>query len=347
MSETPFTVAIACCILLMVVLYAVLEYKENLKGRIDPSHPWSQFYDSWTKRIVVPPGTAIGDAEMELLGKEEWGAVKLIDLGGHSQITDKGIAYLVGLTNLEFLDLSGTGISDDALLFLAKLPKLKRLNVSSTKITGATLGSLTSAHLRVIKFNGSSLTEQGLYNLKHATFLEEIDITDSQVTPSAVDRFRSMKLLPYTVIKRAGGYGSDNLRAIEERKLSQVDIPLEQRVPDEKVEVRCRLWASEDLDYVEGYRGGDDVLSNKPDNNGECFVIAEGVMTRALKFRPAKTAIELRKQAKLTDFPCTKELKDNLKKFTESPNCLVNSKSQKYKIGTYLHGKKAPCGCKY
>lgn len=50
-------------------------------------------------------------------------------------MTDAGLVHLKGLTNLESLNLKGTGITDAGLVYLMGLTKLQRLNVGATGVT--------------------------------------------------------------------------------------------------------------------------------------------------------------------------------------------------------------------
>ena len=62
-----------------------------------------------------------------------------------TKITDKGLANLKGLINLEYLNLYGTEITDLGLEELAGLSKLKNLYVWQTKVTEAGVGKLKKA----------------------------------------------------------------------------------------------------------------------------------------------------------------------------------------------------------
>ncbi len=96
-------------------------------------------------------GTATGlDAEGqmtdELLG--ELAAVEQLTtlrLGGSRGLTDEGARHLARLTRLRHLDLSGTGITDRGLEALRSLPDLETLSLAWTAVTDAGITAL--AHL--------------------------------------------------------------------------------------------------------------------------------------------------------------------------------------------------------
>ncbi len=57
-------------------------------------------------------------------------------------ISDAGLAHLRGLTNLELLDLDGTKISDAGLPIIEGLQNLRKLSIGSTKVTDAGIEKL-------------------------------------------------------------------------------------------------------------------------------------------------------------------------------------------------------------
>lgn len=71
----------------------------------------------------------------------------------YGAIKDEGAAAIAQLTNLEWLIASGAGFTDAALDHLAKLPKLKRLEIQGSKVTDAAIAKLKQARpeLEVIR----------------------------------------------------------------------------------------------------------------------------------------------------------------------------------------------------
>ncbi len=68
--------------------------------------------------------------------------LKSLCLGGKRNITDAGLAHLVGLTNLTYLDLGKTQITDTVLVHLKDLTNLERLSLDETKVTDAGLAAI-------------------------------------------------------------------------------------------------------------------------------------------------------------------------------------------------------------
>ena len=62
-------------------------------------------------------------------------AVTALDLGGSKALTDDGLRHLARLPRLKHLDLSGTAITDRGLAVLRDLPALETLSLGWTRIT--------------------------------------------------------------------------------------------------------------------------------------------------------------------------------------------------------------------
>ena len=77
-----------------------------------------------------------------------------------TQLTDHGLEYLKGLTNLGSLNLSSTQIGDAGLYHLTGLSSLTDLTLFNTKVT-----------------------DEGLKHLAGMMNLEKIDLDDTQTTP--------------------------------------------------------------------------------------------------------------------------------------------------------------------
>ncbi|MHC4954957.1 MAG: c-type cytochrome domain-containing protein [Planctomycetota bacterium] len=87
---------------------------------------------------------------------------------GATGITDRALIEIAKLPNLVRLDLQKTGITDAALKTLgkAKLPELRRLNLYGTAVTDAGLAALTLPRLEKIYLWESKATEQGAAQLR-------------------------------------------------------------------------------------------------------------------------------------------------------------------------------------
>jgi len=77
-------------------------------------------------------GTAVTDSDLEQFDFPA--GVTEIDLG-RTAVTDRGVAALVQLPNLEVLGLQGTTVSEGCLESLRKMPALCEVHLSSTQVT--------------------------------------------------------------------------------------------------------------------------------------------------------------------------------------------------------------------
>lgn len=68
--------------------------------------------------------------------------VRALDLSGSPGITDDGVMQLAGLARLEYLDLSGTAVTDRALETLRQLPALRTLLLRGTRVSDAGMPAL-------------------------------------------------------------------------------------------------------------------------------------------------------------------------------------------------------------
>lgn len=100
-------------------------------------------------------------AFLESLKPDDLQALFLYDVG------DGALSRICGLTGLQELYLSNTGVSDSGLAHLGCLTGLKRLYLYHTEITDAGLPNLYPlTWLRWITFSGTRVTEQGLGELR-------------------------------------------------------------------------------------------------------------------------------------------------------------------------------------
>jgi hypothetical protein len=118
--------------------------------------------------------SAIDDDELvNLQGMTE---LLYLDLSG-TPITDAGLLHLQGLDRLEILQLWGTGVTDRGLALLAHLPAIVQLGLGNTRVTDAGLAHLRSMkHLRVLQLWGTGVTGRGLAQLNGMTDLEMLSV---------------------------------------------------------------------------------------------------------------------------------------------------------------------------
>jgi mono/diheme cytochrome c family protein/uncharacterized membrane protein len=112
-------------------------------------------------------GTTFGDAELQKLGSVGSDLLWL-DLS-RTGITDAGLKVLVKMPKLERLDLRGTAVGDDGVRALASLSNLQTLSLYGTGVTDVGLEALRGLpSLRRVYVGGTKVTEPGRDALRKA-----------------------------------------------------------------------------------------------------------------------------------------------------------------------------------
>lgn len=157
-------------------------------------------------------GTKAGDIGLAKLATSQ--SVKAV-FAGMTQITDEGVASLCSLENLRALSAdadnpayrdgkSSPQISDDAINSLAKCHKLEYLDLSGSRLSDAGLARLASAlpSLRVLGVEYSKVTENGLAALRKLPRLQGLAILGIPATDkvalhiSALPALRELRAEP-------------------------------------------------------------------------------------------------------------------------------------------------------
>jgi hypothetical protein len=118
-------------------------------------------------------GATFGDAELQKLGSVGSDLLWL-DLS-RTGITDAGLKVLAKMPHLQHLDLRGTAVGDDGVRALAGLSHLETLSLYGTGVTDAGLEALQGLpSLRRLYVGGTPVTEPGLDALRKAR--RELDV---------------------------------------------------------------------------------------------------------------------------------------------------------------------------
>jgi Leucine-rich repeat (LRR) protein len=113
---------------------------------------------------------------------------------------------LAGLTALEDLDLHGTAVRDEGIVFLAGLKGLRRLDLQGTAITDAAVETLEKlVGLESLNLYRTKISNAGLARLSKLVKLRDIDVRYTRVTASGFDALRAA--LPGARVQVAGGGG--------------------------------------------------------------------------------------------------------------------------------------------
>jgi len=118
-----------------------------------------------------------------------------LDLSG-TQVGDAGLADLKGLKALQFLYLDDTQVTDLGLEHLKGLTTLQRLDLSSTKTTDAGLENLQGlTGLHTLWLDGTQITDAGLEHLKGLTTLEVLVLSDTKITDAGLVHLKGLTRL--------------------------------------------------------------------------------------------------------------------------------------------------------
>lgn len=121
---------------------------------------------------------------------------------GGIQLSDLGVAKIAKLSKLKALNISGSKVTTAGLKFLEKLP-LERLNLwNCSKLddsAGVELAAFT--HLKELDLSYTSVGDATLKTLAGIPGLKLLYLTDTKVTPEAVEAFRKGK--PGTLVSWA------------------------------------------------------------------------------------------------------------------------------------------------
>lgn len=118
------------------------------------------------------------------------GPIQLM-LSDNSEITDKGLAHLNGMTNITGLDIGKTGVTDAGMAHLATLTNLERLDISFNR----------------------SITDKGVRHLSGLVRLKELTMPATSVSDACVDPLTNLARLEFLVI------GSTKVTAAGEKRI--------------------------------------------------------------------------------------------------------------------------------
>jgi Leucine-rich repeat (LRR) protein len=131
---------------------------------------------NWLHTLLVPgaPGDVVGVG----LRQPYW-------------YTPEDLAPLADLSELVWIDLQDSNVTDDALVRLASLPNLERLRLDETQITDAGLLHLAGLpKLHTLNLSSTKITDAGLAHLARLPNLKELYIQKTQVTPAGTAKLQ-------------------------------------------------------------------------------------------------------------------------------------------------------------
>jgi hypothetical protein len=177
--------------------------------------------------------------------EDGWSQMRVLSLN-----SDTSLSYIRGLTQLQFLFLSGSKVTDAGMESLKNLPALTKFYLQRTRVTDAGLvevGGLKALQLLDLKdarvtdaglshlkgltalqklhLSGTKVTDAGLAQLNGLTTLQELDLSKSQVTDAGLAQLKGLTALQKlnlsgTNVTGAGLAQLNSLTALQELDLS-------------------------------------------------------------------------------------------------------------------------------
>ena len=122
-----------------------------------------------------------------------------------TRVNDAGLKHLKGLPRLKFLGLCGTNVSDIGLEDLRALRQLQSLDVGYTNVSDAGLQQLTLlSQLRELNLDGTKVTDAGLERLRVLTSLGWLYVRNTEVTDAGAKMLQ--RALPKCEVCRGRGH---------------------------------------------------------------------------------------------------------------------------------------------
>lgn len=113
-----------------------------------------------------------------------------------SQISDKGVAPLTTLRNLENLRIRGSRIRDNGFKQICTIASLKQLNLPQADLTDAGLELLpTLRHLELLRISSPRVTDIGVQQISRVASLRWIHLIDIPITDAAIKPLSEMRNL--------------------------------------------------------------------------------------------------------------------------------------------------------
>ena len=178
-----------------------------------------------TATVVAPPDPALVKAALRDAGGNVMEIAQndpRLDVSLHlsdRDVTDEVLAPLATMTQVAWLNLAGTKITDTGLVHLAALKGLEKLHLERTAIGDEGLKQLSGLEKLVyLNLYGTQVTDAGLVHLESLKGLRRLYVWQTKVTPEGIAKLKEK--LP-------------ELRVVAGLELAPVEPPKEAK-PEEK-----------------------------------------------------------------------------------------------------------------
>lgn len=127
----------------------------------------------------------------------------------NTRVTGTGLRHLARLSRLRELKLDYAPLRADSLKAIGRINRLRELSIGDTDVNDASIASLAgmNPHLSVLNLSKTRVTDAGLKHLSVIRTLQELDLTETAVTPDGLRRLKealpSCKISPEPPSERA------------------------------------------------------------------------------------------------------------------------------------------------
>ena len=128
--------------------------------------------------------------------------VRRVELTG-ANLTDRGFAALLPCVNVDFLDLTGTGVTDESLKKMAGFRWLTALHLGRTKVTAAGLEAVAGLPLRRLSLDGRELTEDAFKAVGRMASLDGLNLSEAKMNAGWIAHLSGLSKLKDLDVTRA------------------------------------------------------------------------------------------------------------------------------------------------
>ena len=136
-----------------------------------------------------------------LLHISELSRLNSLEISYGAGITDEGMQYLRGLTELEVLVVYGTEITDAGLVQLSGHTRLRELCLGNSAIKGSGLKHLSGlTNLKELRLQETLISDDGLRHLGGLRKLEFLSLRNTRVTDDGLQHLGGLKSLKHIIV---------------------------------------------------------------------------------------------------------------------------------------------------
>lgn len=175
-------------------------------------------------REINLSGCTVTDKDLACLAYVD--ELELLDLSNTS-ITDSGLAIISMLHNLGRLDLRNTRVGDRGLAYISQLRKLSSLDLHGTRITDEGLRILGSGNLQkltMLYLAKTRISDNGLFYIKHLRTIKWLTLGCTHVSDNGLVHLKQFDQLYYLDIADTGvtEAGLTHLQGLPELSMHEV-----------------------------------------------------------------------------------------------------------------------------